>query len=149
MAIRRDGGLLAEETTNAVIGAFYRVYNALGFGFLESVYAAALAVELDRRNRRVFREYSVVIAYEGVEIARQRLDMVVDECVVIEIKASEHLHKDAGRQLYNYLRATNLNVGLVLHFGREPKFYRVICQVKKHRDPREDHPTDSKNPNHP
>jgi GxxExxY protein len=119
--------LIEEELTRSVIGAFFSVHRALGFGFLEHVVAAALERELLHRGHRVDRELNVLIQYDGAEIAHQRLDMVVDDKVVIEIKSTEHLHRDAKRQLYNYLRATRFEVGLLLHFGRSAKFYRVIC----------------------
>lgn len=128
MVIRRPGGLIKENLTYSVIGAFFAVHRTLGFGFIEQVCAAALELELRERGHSVAREMSVVVRYSGVEIAHQRLDMVVDNTLVVEIKATEKLHKDAGRQLYNYLRATNLEVGLLLHFGRDAHFYRVICE---------------------
>jgi GxxExxY protein len=127
MPIHRPGGLIEEQLTYSVIGSFLHVYNRLGFGFLEHVYAAALELELRKRGHDVAREFSVEVRYDGVPIARQRLDMVVDQRLIVEIKATEKLHKDAIRQLFNYLRATALDIGLLLHFGREPKFYRVIC----------------------
>ncbi len=119
--------LLEERLSHSVIGAFYDVYNQLGFGFLESVYASALQLELLQRGHRVVREFDVTVRYSNVAIAHQRLDMVVDERLIVEIKATERLHRDAGRQLYNYLRATNLEVGLLFHFGRSAHFYRLIC----------------------
>jgi len=118
--------LIEEELTRSVIGVFFSVHRALGFGFLEHVYAAALERELLQRGHRVDRELNVVIRYDGAEIAHQRLDLVVGDKVVLEIKSTEHLHRDAKRQLYNYLRATKFEVGLLLHFGRSAKFYRVI-----------------------
>jgi GxxExxY protein len=123
--------LIEEELTRSVIGAFFSVHRALGFGFLEHVYAAALERELLQRGHRVDRELNVVIRYDGADIAHQRLDMVVDDKLVIEIKSTEHLHRDAKRQLYNYLRATKFEVGLLLHFGRSANFYRVICTARE------------------
>ena len=118
--------LLEEELTRSVIGAFYNVHRSLGFGFVEPVHAAALELELRSRGHDVAREFGVTISYRGVPIAQQRLDMVVDQKLVVEIKSTERLHRDAKRQLYNYLRATNLEVGLLLHFGRSANFYRVV-----------------------
>jgi len=66
--------------------------------------------------------------YKGEELGTQRLDMIVDDKLVVETKSTYELHKAAVRQVYNYLRATRLEVGLLLHFGPEPKFYRLICQ---------------------
>lgn len=130
--------LAEEELTQLIIGAFYRVYNRLGFGFLEHVHSAALERELLRLGLRVAREFSVRIYYDGVELCQQRRDFVVNEKVVIEIKSTTDLHKAAPRQLLNYLRATNLEVGLLFHFGPEAKFYRVFAanSTKSHRHDR-------------
>lgn len=124
MVIRRNGGLVQESLTHSIIAAFFATYNSLGEGFLESVYAGALERELLKRGHAVVREFSVEVFYEGEAIARQRLDMVVDEKVVIEIKATSALPPNASRQLLNYLRATRLEVGLLLHFGPKPRHYR-------------------------
>lgn len=121
------GWLVEERLTHLIIGAFFRVYNQLGFGFLERVYAAALERELLRLGLPVAREYWVRIYYDGVELCQQRLDFVVDEKVVVEVKSTLELHKAASRQLLNYLRATNLEVGLLFHFGPEAKFYRLYA----------------------
>ena len=125
------------ELTHSVIGAFYEVHNNLGFGFLERFYVMALERELLERGHRVAREVSVNVLYKGQELGSQRLDLIVDEKLVVETKATSDLHKSATRQLYNYLKATNLELGLVLHFGPEAKFYRVICRNRR------------KNPEHP
>jgi GxxExxY protein len=118
--------LVLEPLTRSVIGAFYEVYNTLGFGFLEHVYKAALERELIARGHRVEREVSIIIRYKGEQVAVQRLDMIVDEKLVVESKASVALHAGAQAQVYSYLRASNLEVGLLLHFGLDPKFYRVV-----------------------
>ena len=115
-----------EKLTGSVIGAYYAVYNTLGFGFLEHIYVMALERELRRRGHDVAREIGVPIYYQGEELARQRIDMIVDGRLVVETKSSQELHKSAHRQLFNYLRGTGLQVGLLLHFGPEPKFYRQI-----------------------
>jgi GxxExxY protein len=120
--------LIEEKLTRSIIGAFYSVYRALGFGFLEHVYVMALERELRARGHRVAREVSVDIMYHGEELCTQRLDMIVDERVVVETKSTYELHPAAQRQLYNYLRATRLEVGLLFHFGREPEFHRLMCR---------------------
>lgn len=97
----------------------------LGFGFLENVYVAALILELRRRGHSVAREVLVPVLYDGVVIARYRMDLIVDDCVVIEVKSTELLNPNDQRQLLNYLRATPLEVGLLLHFGPRPKVHRV------------------------
>jgi len=132
---KRGGGLLEEALTHSVIGAFFDVHRSLGFGFRERIYAGALQRELVGKGHRVDREVAVMVYYRGEPLVRQTLDMVVDEKLVLETKAMERLHPGAARQLFSYLCATDLEVGLLLHFGREPKFYRVICEnrYKRHR----------------
>ena len=120
-----DTQLVEEQLTHSVIGAFYDVYNALGYGFLEQVYTSALERELLARGLAVGREVYVPVIYKGDEISRQRIDMIIDQRLVVEAKATQELHKSAKRQVYNYLRATRLQVGLLLHFGPEPCFYRL------------------------
>lgn len=111
--------------TRSVIGAYYEVYNSLGYGFVEHVYAAALERELIGRGHRVGREVSVSISYKGQEIARQRLDMIVDNVLVVELKAGAELPPASLRQVFSYLRATNLQIGLLLHFGPRPAVKRA------------------------
>jgi GxxExxY protein len=118
--------LIEREITGDVIGAFYEVYNQLGFGFLEFVYSLALEKELLRRGRTVGREVSVPVIYKGEILANQRVDMVVDDKVMVEIKSTETLHPKARRLTLNYLRSTPLEVGLLLHFGPRAHFYRFV-----------------------
>jgi GxxExxY protein len=119
--------LIEERLTRSVIGAFFDVYNTLGYGFLEHLYAVALERELLARGHEISRELSVRVHYKDIELGMQRLDLVVDRKLIVELKSTQDLHKSAVRQLYNYLKATNLEVGLLLHFGPEPKFFRVVC----------------------
>ena len=120
--------MLEEALTRSVIGAFYDVHRALGFGFREYIYALALERDLVAKGHRVDREVSVTVHYRGEPLARQTLDMIVDEKVVLEAKATERLRPDSTTQLFGYLCATNLEVGLLLHFGREAKVLRVIYE---------------------
>jgi GxxExxY protein len=120
--------LIEERLTHSVIGAFFEVYNTLGFGFLEMVYVMALERELIGRGHQVSREVWIPVLYKGEELCKQRLDMVVDGKLIIETKSTPELPKTGSRQLYNYLRATKLGVGLLFHFGPEPKFYRLVHQ---------------------
>ena len=120
--------LLEEELTHSVIGAFFEVYNNLGFGYLEHVYVMALERELRARGHRVAREMCVWVYYKGEELTQHRLDMVVDDKLVVEVKSTFQLHKITPRQVYNYLKSTRLEVGLLLHFGPDPAFYRLIAR---------------------
>jgi GxxExxY protein len=119
------GALLHKELTQEIIGCFYTVHNILGFGFLENVYAAALTHELRSAGIKVIREYLIPVRYKGALIARYRADMVIEGKLIVEIKSSRFLHPDAQRQVYNYLRATDLELGLLLHFGPSAKFNRI------------------------
>ncbi len=118
--------LLEHQLTHSILGAFYEVHRTLGYGFLEHVYSRALERELIDRGHEVSREHAVVIYYKGVELASQRMDMVIDHRVAIEIKATHGLSRIASRQLYNYLRATRLEIGLLLHFGPRAAFQRIV-----------------------
>jgi GxxExxY protein len=118
--------LVEGELTRSVIGAFYEVYNTLGFGFLEQIYAVALERELLLRGHQVARELPIRVKYKGRELGRQRIDMVVDNKLIVEVKSTYELPSTAVRQVYNYLKATRLNVGLLLHFGPEPAFHRLV-----------------------
>lgn len=116
--------LLERALTGEIIGAFYSCYNELGFGFLESVYRRALAMELRLRGIVVAEERTVEVSYRGVSVGMFRMDLVVAGRVIIEVKSASVLGPTDKRQLLNYLRATPIEVGMLLHFGPEPKFYR-------------------------
>jgi GxxExxY protein len=92
--------LYEEALTESAIGAFYEVYNRLGFGFLEHVYVNALEYELLQRGHQVARELKVRVMYKRIEIASQRLDLVIDDKLVIETKAGYELHAASSRQLH-------------------------------------------------
>src|SRR5262245_65986476 len=121
-----DERLIYGQLSRAVIGGFYVVYNALGFGFLESVYASALSLELRRRGLSVAREVLTQVYFLGQPIATFRLDMVVNQKLIIETKAAKALVEPDRKQLFNYLRATDYHVRLLLHFAPEPSFERLV-----------------------
>ena len=123
-----DSNLIERELTGAIIGAFFECYNALKFGYLESVYRSALAVELQARGHRFVREGLIEVLYKGVCVGKYRYDLLVDGRVLVEVKSGDALAPTAKRQLLNYLRGTGLEVGLLLHFGPEPRFFRCVHQ---------------------
>ncbi len=135
-------GLIDEHLTGSAIGAFFNVYDTLGHGFLEHIYKAALERELRARGHDVAREVGVTVFYKGEELAHQRLDMLVDDRLVIEVKSKQEPPEIGRAQLLNYLRATNLEVGLLLNFGPKPSFKRIFCQNARFHDS----PTDSREP---
>ena len=118
--------LLEKEATKAIIGAFYEVYNTLGYGFLENVYSLALERELLGRGKLVGREVPIPITYKGEFLTHYRADLIVDEKVLVEIKSTDVLPPFTRRTVGNYLKATSIEVALVLHFGPEAKFYRFV-----------------------
>ena len=120
--------LLHEDLTREILSAFYEVYNTLGYGFLESVYARALFSELTRRGLHVQREVMIDVYYKGECVGSFRADMLVEYRVVVEIKASTWLVEADRNQLLNYLRSSCLEVGLLLHFGPRPRFKRVVAE---------------------
>ena len=120
--------LVDEEFTREVIGGFYTVYNTLGYGFCESVYSRALRIELRICGLKVEREVSTNVFYRGHQVGHFRIDQLVEDRLAIEIKATRLPSPDDRRQLLNGLRSTKLELGLVLHFGPRPAFFRVISQ---------------------
>lgn len=119
-------GLIERQLTGRIIQCFFTVYNTLGFGMLESVYRRALVVELSQHGLDARQEVPIDVLYRSVEVGYFRLDILVDDRVAVEVKATELLAPTASRQLLNYLRASHLDVGLLLHFGPEAKFHRLV-----------------------
>jgi GxxExxY protein len=109
-----------------IVGAFYDVYNELGHGYLESIYARALEMLLRERGLVVDREYPVVIRFRGKRIGFHRCDMLVEKRVIVEIKATELLSQAPKRQLRNYLSGLGLELGMLLHFGPKANYYRIL-----------------------
>ena len=120
--------LLERELTGQIIGAFFECYNRLGFGYLESVYRRALAIELQLRGRRSAQEGLIEVIYQGVCVGNYRYDLLVEGRVLVEVKSGDALPPTAKRQLRNYLRGTGMQVGLLLHFGPEARFFRCVNQ---------------------
>lgn len=115
-----------EEKSKKIIQAFYKVYNTLGYGFLEKVYQNALLIELRKFGFECLSEVPISVFYQGFQVGDYRADIIVDNCVIIENKASETLAEENEFQLINYLKATDIEVGLLLNFGRTPEFKRKI-----------------------
>jgi GxxExxY protein len=112
------------ELTEKVIGAFYAVYSALGYGFLEKVYIKALMIELRKRGLNVRDELPIHVYYDGQLIGEYFADLVVNELVILEIKAAKAFATEHEAQLLNYLKATPYEVGLLLNFGPKPETKR-------------------------
>jgi GxxExxY protein len=126
-----ESKVLEAHRAHSIVGGFFEVYNYYGYGLVESVYAGALEYELVDRGHTVVRELAVNVTYKGRHVAWQRLDMVVDNRIILEIKSGVMLPAFATRQLVNYLRATPFQLGLLLHFGPEAKFHRFVDSKKR------------------
>jgi GxxExxY protein len=123
---RSGDKLLHGELTGQILNGFYFTYNVHGYGFLESVYRRSLALELRARGLHVEEEASVAVRYRDQPVGFFRIDMLVEHCVALELKASQMLGPTDQRQLLNYLKAGSIDVGLLLHLGPDPKFHRLI-----------------------
>lgn len=119
--------LLHGTLTGEVIAAFYTVYGELGYGFSESVYTRAMALELYQRRVPVAREVSLGVRYKGVSVGTFRADLVVAETVVVAIRAGQELCESERFQLLNHLRCSGKEVGLLLHFGPRAVAKRVVA----------------------
>lgn len=122
--------LLHGDITGEIISAFYAVYTELGYGFIESVYVRALAIELFQRRMNLARDVPVTVFYKGVTVGTYRADLVVADTVVVEVRAGEQTAEYDRPQLLNYLRASGKEVGLLLHFGPKAVLRRLIHTKK-------------------
>ena len=113
-----------KELTERIIKIFYRVYNRLGYGFLEKVYENAMMVEFKKEGIAAVCQSAIKVFCEGEVIGEYYADILVDNKVIVEIKAAKQLVEENEAQLLNYLKATNIEVGLLLNFGTEPE---VTC----------------------
>jgi GxxExxY protein len=119
-------GLRHSEFTEKIIGVFYDVYNELGYGFLESTYAEAMAVALAQAGLTAEREVSVPVWFRGRKVGQYFADMVVESAVLLELKVARSLDSAHEAQLLHYLRATEIEFGLLLNFGLRPQFRRLL-----------------------
>lgn len=114
------------EITDKIIKGFYKVYNALGYGFLEKVYENALCIELKEMGLYVEKQKRVKVYYEEKEVGEYFADITVENKVIIELKAAEGLCEEHECQLINYLKATEIEVGLLFNFGKKPEIRRKV-----------------------
>lgn len=117
---------LHQGLTQQIIGAFYDVYNQLGYGFLEKVYENALAYELGKRGFQLEQQRVIKVYYRGVLVGNYVADLIIEDVVLIETKAVKTLKKIHAAQLNNYLSATSIELGLLLNFGLRPQVKRLI-----------------------
>lgn len=115
-----------QDLTRKIIGVFYDVYNELGHGFLESVYEKAMVIGLRDAGIKVAEQAPIMVRFRGEVIGDFRADLLIEDSVILELKAASGLEPAHEAQLLNYLRATEIEVGLLVNFGPKPEFKRLI-----------------------
>jgi len=114
-----------ENVTHRIIGAFFDVYNELGYGFLESVYQEAMAIALESGGLRVDQEFGLQARFRGQVVGVFKADLLINGCVIVELKALKELNSTHEAQALNYLRAGVVEVALLLNFGPQPQIRRL------------------------
>jgi GxxExxY protein len=113
---------LHKELSNKIIKAFYNVYNNLGYGFLEKVYENALLIELKQLGLECEKQKPIKVNYNNIIVGEYFADIIVENRIILELKAVENICEEHEFQLINYLKATTIEIGLLLNFGKEPEF---------------------------
>ena len=114
--------LIHSSITDQIIKSFYKVYNKLGYGFLEKVYENSLFLELSAKGLRCTKQYPIQVFYSDNNVGTYYADIIVEDVIILELKAADALCSEHEFQLINYLKATNIEVGLLLNFGIKPAF---------------------------
>ena len=120
-----------KEVTEKIIGAFFTVYNTLGYGFLEKVYENAMAIELRKAGLQVIQQSSIHVYYQDAIIGEYFADLLVEDKVIVELKAAREIANEFEAQLLNYLKATPYEVGLLFNFGPRPRFIRKAFENER------------------
>ena len=115
-----------KELTEDIIKIFYKVYNTLGYGFLEKIYENSMMIEFRKAGISAESQSPIKVVYEGEIVGENAADIIVDNKVIIELKAAKKLAEDHHAQLLNYLKATDIEVGLLLNFGPKPEISRKV-----------------------
>jgi GxxExxY protein len=110
------------EVTDKIIKAFYKVYNMLGYGFLEKVYENAMVIELTNMGVKVVAQHPITVYYESRKVGTYSEDLFVEDCVMVELKSADAIAYENETQLLNYLKATEIEMGMVMNFGKTPQF---------------------------
>lgn len=120
--------LLHKALTDQILKTFYDVYNELGYGFLEKVYQNSLYMELKNRGFQVEAQKQIKVYYKNTAVGEYYADLIVNDLIILELKATEVIVKEFEFQLINYLSATDIEVGLLLNFGKKPEFRRKVFE---------------------
>ena len=118
--------IVEKELSYAIVSGMYVVHGELGFGFVEPIYARSLQKVLTRHGLHVEREVSLPVMFQGEQVGYHRVDMLINDRIVVEIKSTERVADAAFRQLRSYVAAMKVDLGILLHFGPSAKFYRVL-----------------------
>jgi len=121
----------SNDLTEQVLKAFYKVYNTLGYGFLEKVYVNALVLELKKMSIIAATQHPIQVNYDGSIVGEYYADLLINNSILVEVKASKSLTLENEAQLLNYLKATNIEVGLLLNFGPKPEVKRKLFDNNK------------------
>jgi len=122
--------MLYKALTSKIIEAFYKVNDSLGYGFLEKVYENAMYIELSKRGFDVKRQKNIKVFYKGYIVGDYYADLIINNRIIVELKAAKTLSEEHEAQLLNYLRSTKIEVGLLLNFGKKAEFKRKIYTNK-------------------
>ena len=118
--------LLHKEITEKIIKSYFKVYNTLGYGFLEKVYENAMAIELRKNGLDVKCQHPITVLYESEIVGEYFADIIINGIVVIELKAAKEISEEHECQLINYLKATNIELGLLMNFGKDAEYKRKV-----------------------
>ena len=129
--MEENENLVPQELIDIILTQFYRIYNDLGYGFLERVYQNALYFALVEQGLKCEVEKPIQVYHNGHVVGDYRADLLVEECVILELKACENLNPAHEAQLINYLKATEIEVGYLLNFGKKAKFSRKVYSNKR------------------
>jgi GxxExxY protein len=129
----KEGGRMLKhaEITEKIVQAFYRVYNTLRHGFLEKVYEKAMVIELRKRGVTAQPQEPITVRYEGEVVGDYFADLLVEGLVIVEIKAAETLTEEHHAQIINHLKATDIEVGLLVNFGPKPELKRKVFETAR------------------
>ena len=133
MASHENERFRHSDLTERIIGTFYEVYNELGFGFLESVYENSLVIALREKGFEVDQQVAVPVWFRGSQVGNFNADLLIDRSVFLELKAVRAMDPAHIAQLLNYLKATEIEVGLLLNFGAKPEFKRIAFNNERKR----------------
>ncbi|MBU2542608.1 GxxExxY protein [Patescibacteria group bacterium] len=122
--------MLHEELSDKIIKAYYEVYNELGYGFLEKVYENAFVMVLKSYGISGRKQVPIKVHFRKFQVGNYFADIIVEDKIIIELKAAESLCEEHELQLMNYLRATDIELGLLFNFGMKPQFKRKIFENK-------------------